>query len=335
MSRRYVYSVYEAAGPTPITTNQYYSEYSYSAYPNFEIYACSSYTINGAKNRQGNSIALYEPSGSDVKTVSVNGISSTYQTFDTLEYPYLILQQYTTVTGTKLVGMCFLFRHIQGTDGNYWHVKTEGNRVFIMTTYNQAHYPNWLDFTFSEYTKTGGTITKGTSLLYTKSSGKSDDEGAFYAGGWKWSVYRGSDTIDPISVSYLEDTLYSGDFVTAQVEPCAPVYGGTVSYQYEYSIDGGNIWAKFGNKTTETSLKILIPEEAERFRVRVLASDNYGFTSLTYVMGPDWLVAQLKAYIGINGKARPLHKIYIGVGGKAREVIRGYIGVNGKARKFL
>ena len=150
-----------------------------------------------------------------------------------------------------------------------------------------------------------------------------------------WYEYKGSDTIDPYSVSYSKAELQAGEPLTISISPRSPTYGGTISYQYQYSTNGGSSWATINNSTTATSATVTIPESATQFQARVRAADNYGFTSSTYVAGSNLAVSQMKGYVGINGKARAVTKLYVGVNGKARQVVKGYIGVGGKARRFL
>lgn len=143
------------------------------------------------------------------------------------------------------------------------------------------------------------------------------------------------DKIDPYSISYNSMTVTAGDSITINLSPRTTNYG-TIYYQYQYSINNGSTWTNIGSKTTATSVSVTIPTNATQFKARVLASDNLGFTSTTYVVG-DNLTVQTSGgdnYIGIGGTARQIDKIYIGIGDIAREVTEGYIGIGGTARKF-
>lgn len=143
------------------------------------------------------------------------------------------------------------------------------------------------------------------------------------------------DDIDPYSISYDRTNVVAGDNINILLSPKTTNYG-TIYYQYQYSINNGSTWTNIDSKTTATSISVTIPTNATQFKVRVLASDNLGFTSTTYVVG-DNLTVQTSGgdnYIGIGGTARQIDKIYIGIGGTAREVTEGYIGIGGTARKF-
>lgn len=149
-----------------------------------------------------------------------------------------------------------------------------------------------------------------------------------------WYIYKGSDSIDPTAITYPAEGLESGQQITVSVTPSSSnTYGGTVTYLYQYRRNGGN-WVDL-KTTTDTSASYTIPEGTTNIQFRVRASDNMGFTSTDYITGQNAAVSQLKAYIGINGKARKVDKLYVGVNGKAKQVIKGYIGVGSKAQRFL
>ena len=100
-----------------------------------------------------------------------------------------------------------------------------------------------------------------------------------------WYTYQGSDNIDPTAVTYPGGPK-SGVPITITVTPRANTYGGTISYQYEYSLDGGNVWNQLA-LTTAASRQYTIPKGTQTFRVRVQARDNMGFTSSDWIYGPQ------------------------------------------------
>ena len=100
-----------------------------------------------------------------------------------------------------------------------------------------------------------------------------------------WYTYQGSDNIDPTAVTYPSGPK-SGVPITITVTPRANTYGGTISYQYEYSLDGGNVWNQLA-LTTAASRQYTIPKGTQTFRVRVQARDNMGFTSSDWIYGPQ------------------------------------------------
>lgn len=332
MSVRYVYDVYNTTVALRERITEFKLNTANSTYDFGEVIFCNTYKASVAENRAGTPVTKYDPVGSHAqytdKTATATVISP-----DTLEYKYVICTAYAS-EGSDVIGQCFLLEYSPSISGAYWAVdyrRYTSPEIAIWTTDSFAGYLAGA----KPFYKTGGEITRGSTLLNTSASITRLDSGAYYSGGWKWRVYKGSDTIDPLSVTYRENTLYKGEPVSVQIEARTPTYGGTISYQYQYSVDGGKTWTNAGSKTTETSLEITVPAEAKQFQARVLASDNYGFTSTTYVYGPASGVSQLKAYGGRDGKARSVLKMYSGVNGKARTVVKGYIGIGRKARKFL
>jgi len=112
----------------------------------------------------------------------------------------------------------------------------------------------------------------------------SNSEDAYLANGTSngyWYTYLGSDDIDPSSVSY---TAATDNSITVKIaEGTENVYGGTISYIYEYSTDGGDTWTE-AVTTTDTSYTIALSKTADT-QVRVRAKDSWGFISSTYVYG--------------------------------------------------
>ena len=100
-----------------------------------------------------------------------------------------------------------------------------------------------------------------------------------------WYTSQGSDNIDPTAVTYPSGPK-SGVPITITVTPRANTYGGTISYQYEYTLDGGNVWNQLA-LTTAASQQYTIPKGTQTFRVRVQARDNMGFTSSDWIYGPQ------------------------------------------------
>lgn len=124
-----------------------------------------------------------------------------------------------------------------------------------------------------------GLVTSDAPSAYPTASGGGAQGGNAY-------VYSGSDNIDPTAVSYSASPQ-AGKPVTVTVTPRSNTYGGTIYYQYQYSTNGGTTWTDAGAKTADTNKAITIPAGATQFRARVLASDNMGFMSTTYVTGTN------------------------------------------------
>ena len=112
----------------------------------------------------------------------------------------------------------------------------------------------------------------------------SASSGAYPTDGWRspyWYEYQGSDTIDPAAVT-LPASIMGGDTVTVTVTPSAgKVYGGTVSYTWQYRLDGG-AWQSLASSTAATQ-QLTVPAGTNTVEVQVRANDDLGFTSSTWV----------------------------------------------------
>ena len=119
--------------------------------------------------------------------------------------------------------------------------------------------------------------------------------------GSNWYEYEGSDNIDPSSVSIPADIM-PGQQITITVTPgTGKVYGGTVSYQYQVRLDGG-AWQTVAT-TTATTQGYTVPAGTQSIQARVVASDNMGFTSDTYVASAAVTVVGAPASITVPGAA--------------------------------
>lgn len=177
--------------------------------------------------------------------------------------------------------------------------------------------------------------TKGPTKIGTVSSANSDAYPQDGVSGSNWYVYKGSDSIDPLSVTYSTNEPDRGETVTAIVEPQA-TQGVTISYLYQYSTDGGQTWTSAGNATTDTQKGITVPSNAEQFMVRVRAQDDIGFTSADYVTGANLEVQIMRLWVGVDNAAHKGTKLWVGVDGAARRVVRAWVGdENGKARRWF
>lgn len=112
----------------------------------------------------------------------------------------------------------------------------------------------------------------------------SASSGAYPTDGWRspyWYEYQGSDTVDPAAVS-LPASIFGGDTVTATVTPSAgKKYGGTVTYTWQYRLDGG-AWKSLASGTAATQ-QLTVPAGTNTVEVQVRANDDLGFTSSTWV----------------------------------------------------
>lgn len=180
------------------------------------------------------------------------------------------------------------------------------------------------------------TIGSGPHVEYLSSSTSNayktgvDETGEYYL------VYLGSDSIDPKSVSFSGTEPDPDGNMSVVVRPATNTLGGNILYQYQYSIDNGASWSDAGEKTAATVKDIAVPLEAEQFVVRVQASDDIGFTSMTYVKTASIKVQTMRLWVGVENSARKGQKLWVGVDGAARPVTRAWVGdENGKARRWF
>ena len=119
--------------------------------------------------------------------------------------------------------------------------------------------------------------------------------------GSNWYEYEGSDNIDPSSVS-IPAVIMPSQQITITVTPgTGKVYGGTVSYQYQVRLNGG-AWQTVAT-TTATTQGYTVPAGTQSIQARVVASDNMGFTSDTYVASAAVTVVGAPASITVPGAA--------------------------------
>lgn len=226
-----------------------------------------------------------------------------------------------------------------GGTTSFWYVYEQGTSsspnalIELLTDYDDLNSGiSYTEILPESETIQGSTLKKTVS---STSSGAYPSNGVGTASGTtsNWYVYQGSDSIDPTAVSYSNTKPKAGETIAVTVTPRANTYGGTISYRYEYSTDGGGSWAFFSG--TDTSYNIQIPQGASQFMVRVRASDGWGFTSSTYVYGANLTVENVRGYIGVDETARKVKAVYIGVDGTARKVKNGYVGVDDIARTWF
>ncbi len=215
----------------------------------------------------------YTPKGT-TSTISAGGIYDAAPPQNYLFTPTYI-SNVSEVSNKKTVTLYEAVQSPVGVEVGYWEVSKSDGRLTARCT--NGFIEHW-----AEYEK-GTTATKtaaGESGAYPSDSRYGD----------YWYAYLGSDSIDPTAVTYSKNNPGQGEAITVTVTPGSNTYGGTISYQYQYSVNGGSSWTNAGSKTTAANKSITVPANAAQFQVRVVASDNMGFTSTTYVYGDNLTV---------------------------------------------
>lgn len=124
--------------------------------------------------------------------------------------------------------------------------------------------------------------SQGSTLQGTVSNASSGAYPNNGSSGGSWYVYQGSDVIDPASVS-IPASIQGGTSIDITVTPSTgKKYGGTVSYTYQYRLNGGG-WQALSGPTTATTQQLTVPKGTASVQVQVRAQDNLGFTSSTWV----------------------------------------------------
>lgn len=229
-------------------------------------------------------------------------------------------------------GTSFYVEHVDDYSPAFWYAKLENDgRTFGVRLRSDTEYGGkQFRFNAHVYTRTKGEKIGAVSSAQSEAYPQDGQQAGF------WYSYKGSDTIDPLSVTYSTDNPERGEMVAVMVAPANNVLGGTTSYLYQYSIDGGRSWTTAGDITTETQMDIAVPESAEQFMARVRAQDDIGFTSADYVTGSNLEVQTMCLWVGVDGVARRGRKLWVGVDGAARPVVRAWVGdENGKARRWF
>lgn len=217
----------------------------------------------------------------------------------------------------------------------YWEFKYMGDGYTMYVGLVDSTTSAVNNYDVLAITPTQQTVSSGVRVGQASSA----EPGTYPNGGVSgsnWYVFKGSDSIDPLGVGYSADRLEKGKPVTVEINAPGNTLGGTVSYQYQYSIDGGKSWTSAGNATTGIKKEITIPENAEQFMARVRAQDDIGFVSNDYVSGPNLTVRTMRLWAGVDGKARQGKELPVGIDSKARPAVHAWVGDGGgKARRFL
>lgn len=230
--------------------------------------ACKNYTTGGSN-------APISPSGDYVEITKTGGNVSCST------YPYVIV--YFTMYGTYW--LCK-----RNTSASYWVVEPTTGSAGYSTSYLYCCTSSFwtgsnnVQFEYAQVSEQKGTTKTGSVTSSSRSTYPDNDKN-----GGNWYVYQGSDSIDPTSVTY-PTSIIAGQSITVTITPSSTnIYGGTVTYQYEYSSNGGTSWSLL-KTTTDTSISYTVPTGYTQIRFRVKASDNTGFVSSSYVTGVNTTV---------------------------------------------
>ena len=126
-------------------------------------------------------------------------------------------------------------------------------------------------------------VTKGSTSYGNVSSANSGAYPANSYSGNYWYVSLGSDTIDPVSLSYTDPVRAGGTVNLTITHSNGIVHGGTITYTIQTTTNGEDYYD--AGTTTGTTFAVTVPKDAAIWNVRVYAKDDTGFVSTTYVYG--------------------------------------------------
>lgn len=160
-----------------------------------------------------------------------------------------------------------------------WNFTTQSNKYILQCYYNTTSntYP------FYHYMSDASPIPD--DLLGYVSSNRSSEYPSFDLDSDSYFYYaEDQDIIDPSSVNLPESIRYNSD-ITISITPSSDAQTnsyGNITYTYQYKFDNGS-WTTI-ETTSETSVELHIPSDKSSIQARVLAQDDIGFTSSTYVL---------------------------------------------------
>lgn len=171
-----------------------------------------------------------------------------------------------------------------------------GRNTAIGMATGYAKYNSGCIYADFEYTHNDTVIAADSVISYTAKANTGYEKGSLigpvsnagssaypsnnYSGDY-WYQSQGNDVIDPDDVSIPSDILGGNPIEITLTPSTGKVYGGTVSYTYQYRLDGGE-WQTLAT-TTETTQQLLVPAGTNTIEVQVRAQDDIGFTSSTWV----------------------------------------------------
>lgn len=287
---------------------------------------------HGSSITIGDSYTFDEQTGEYVitggKTYTVDDFSGNEEKYVSgYSYPYVMSSRYSqNMWGAPDSGYF---------QNHFWNIRVINGEVEVASfLYINAEYGYQYQW-FYEYYHTS-TIGSGEHVEYLSGSTSNAYQAGVDSTGQYYLVYLGADSIDPKSVSFSGTEPDSNGNMSVVVTPATNTLGGNVLYQYQYSIDNGSNWTNAGEKTAATTKEIPVPPEAEKFMVRVQASDDIGFTSTTYVSTTNIKVEIMDLWVAVLNAARKGEKSCVGVGDEAHRIVRGWVGdENGKARRWF
>lgn len=209
--------------------------------------------------------------------------TTSYADPDTNDYPYAIFRtssEFPTYDTSADVDLDDIVEYVGRRYTNTkWNFTIQSNKYILQCYYNTTSntYP------FYQYMSDASPIPD--DLLGYVSSNRSSEYPSFDLDSDGYFYYaEDQDVIDPSSVNLPESIRYNSD-ITISITPSSDAQTnsyGNITYTYQYKFDNGS-WTTI-ETTSETSVELHIPSDKSSIQARVLAQDDIGFTSSTYVL---------------------------------------------------
>ena len=208
---------------------------------------------------------------------------TSYADPETNDYPYAIFRtssEFPSYDASADVDLDDITEYVGRRYTNTkWNFTTQSNKYILQCYYNTTSntYP------FYHYMSDASPIPD--DLLGYVSSNRSSEYPSFDLDSDGYFYYaEDQDIIDPSSVNLPESIRYNSD-ITISITPSSDAQTnsyGNITYTYQYKFDNGS-WTTI-ETTSETSVELHIPSDKSSIQARVLAQDDIGFTSSTYVL---------------------------------------------------
>lgn len=296
MSTRYVWKKYNKTGG--INAEQVYQAHYISPSGSDDIGAFAGY-VSGGPTANGINAGTLNLNQSDAKAVYVGGHIDATSVYHAIA-PAISNNTFLASKSVSSMNTGHWFWELYPYNSVTHEI---GVRLWRNNNNNYADYSTdnatWQQFTVrtlssQDYSNSNlvGTVSSSDSTTYPNDS----------ASGNYWYVYQGSDNIDPISI-YTNDAIAPNKIITVRIEPSSSnTYGGTITYTLQYALNGSSSWTNMGT-TTSTSSTLTLPSNVKSIQFRVVAQDNMGFTSTTYVTSSVYSVENFTISVNASPSA--------------------------------
>lgn len=299
MSIRYIWGIYSISTSTSYSTT-YTTTTSRSISGSYSSSATYNPIIAGFRsssyfNESTTYFSISSSSWSNASYARIDvGDDETSKTLSASTYPYAFVATYGQVDNTLV-----LSEYYYSSSGT-WRLTYNSSSSVTLTLSSGG--------SFRRYYRTSTTTQYPNTLQSYVSSSSSSTYPSYGVSGSYYYVAESQDVIDPDGLT-IPDQILEGDTITITIDPSddaeANAYG-TISYVYEYTLDGST-WQTL-TTTSATSTTFEVPIGAEFIQFRVRAGDSLGFTSSDYVYS-DVVYVSVAGGLTISDEDRDLGEV--------------------------